>query len=141
MKAKGSGNPWYGEGLQFSCTRCGSCCTGAPGFVWVTPQEIGRLADHLDMTLDQFGRTNVRQVGERYSLVERPGGDCIFWDHQAGCTVYEARPTQCRTWPFWAENLATPASWSRMARSCPGAGQGDWFALEEIEAAAERTPS
>eukprot|EP00961_Rhodomonas_salina_P046921 629705-Rhodomonas_salina.2 len=27
---------------------------------------------------------------------------------KAICSLYEARPKQCRTWPFWPENLASP---------------------------------
>ena len=26
-------DPWYNDGLRFTCTRCGHCCTGEPGFV------------------------------------------------------------------------------------------------------------
>lgn len=136
-----SEHPWYRDGLAFECTRCGACCTGAPGYVWVGPAEIAALAEHLGISIDDFSRRHVRQVGTRYSLIERPNGDCIFWDRSAGCTVYPARPVQCRTWPFWPENLETPADWRRTARGCPGVDRGRFFSLEEIEAAALRTPS
>ena len=66
----------------------------------------------------------VRRVGQRYSLIEKPGGDCIFWDKSAGCTVYPARPVQCQTWPFWPENVETPRRLGACARVCPGSGQG-----------------
>ncbi len=36
--------PWYQDGLAFTCTQCGKCCTGDPGFVWVTDEEIAALA-------------------------------------------------------------------------------------------------
>src|SRR5256714_15433934 len=91
--------PWYRDGLKFQCTRCGACCTGAPGYVWVDAEEIARLAEHLGQTSEQFARRYLRRVGDRFSLIEKPGGDCIFWDKQAGCTVYSARPVQCQTWP------------------------------------------
>lgn len=133
--------PWYRDGLAFECTRCGACCTGAPGYVWVTPEEIADLAGHLGLAIEAFSRRYVRQVGGRLSLIERPNGDCIFWERAAGCTVYPARPAQCRTWPFWPENLETPADWERTVGACPGAGRGRFFSLEEIEAAAIRTPS
>ncbi|MFO0956868.1 MAG: YkgJ family cysteine cluster protein [Isosphaeraceae bacterium] len=132
--------PWYRDGLQFACTRCGDCCTGAPGFVWVSAEEIGALAGHLGLTIDEFGRRFLRRVGDRISLIERPNGDCTFWDARRGCTVYPSRPVQCRTWPFWSENLATPQDWEETRSRCPGAGRGDWFGLDEIEAAARRTP-
>ena len=131
-------SPWYQDGLAFECTRCGACCTGAPGYVWVNEDEIGRLATHLGMTLDDFGRAYVRRVGDHYSLVERPGGDCIFWSKSAGCTVYAARPVQCQTWPFWPENLETPDDWERVTGVCPGSGRGRVFSVEEIRASAAR---
>lgn len=130
--------PWYSEGLSFTCTKCGACCTGAPGFVWVDPVEIGRLAAFRGETVDQFSRKFVRQVGDRYSLVEKPGGDCIFWDKSAGCTVYPARPTQCQTWPFWPENIETAEAWDDVTQICPGSGKGQWFSLDEIRASAAK---
>jgi Fe-S-cluster containining protein len=134
-------SPWYVDGLSFECTRCGNCCTGAPGYVWVTLDEIDRIATHRGESVEQFARTYVRRVGDRLSLIEKPGGDCIFWDKSQGCTVYPVRPTQCRTWPFWSENIETPEDWERVRRGCPGSGRGQWFSVEEIEAAARQTPS
>ncbi len=133
-------DPWYRDGLGFACTQCGDCCTGAPGYVWVDPDEIARLAEHRGETLEQFSKRFVRRVGNRYSLVEKPGGDCIFWSREAGCTVYPARPVQCRTWPFWPENIADRESWGRVCRACPGSGAegGRLFTVEEIRATAAR---
>ena len=99
-------SPWYRDGLAFTCTRCGDCCTGAPGYVWVTIDEMRQIAEFRGETVESFSERFVRLVDDRFSLIEKPGGDCIFWDKQAGCTVYDARPDQCRTWPFWPENLA-----------------------------------
>ena len=42
----GDDDPWYRDGLAFTCTRCGACCTGAPGYVWVDADEIAALAEH-----------------------------------------------------------------------------------------------
>ena len=132
--------PWYADGLAFSCTRCGDCCTGAPGYVWVDPEEIARLAEHRGESVEAFSRRYVRQVGQKYSLVEKPGGDCVFWDREAGCRVYEARPVQCRTWPFWPENIASPEDWERVVSVCPGSasGKGRVFTVEEIRATAAK---
>jgi len=130
---------WYRDGLKFTCTRCGHCCTGAPGYVWVEAEEIERLADHLDLSVEAFGGRYLRRVGQRLSLIERPNGDCVFWDRDAGCTVYPARPTQCRTWPFWRENIDSPEDWEAVRQICPGSGTGTWFSTEQIEAAAART--
>lgn len=82
----------------------------------------------------------VRRVGSRYSLIEKPGGDCVFWERERGCTVYEARPEQCRTWPFWPDNVETPEDWARTESICPGAGNGPNHDLVTIEDALRRTP-
>ena len=126
-------SPWYRDGLAFSCTRCGACCTGAPGYVWVSEAEIRRLAAFRGETIEQFSARFVRRVGERYSLIEKPGGDCIFWDKEEGCTVYPARPDQCRAWPFWPENVGRPRDWDRVREVCPGAGRGRLYSLVEIQ--------
>jgi uncharacterized protein len=134
------GKPWYREGLSFACTRCGACCTGAPGYVWVSIEEIERLAATRGESVERFGEQFLRRVGDRLSLIERPNGDCVFWDAGRGCTVYEARPDQCRSWPFWKQNIETAEDWEETRRVCPGSGQGRLYTIEEIEAAAERSP-
>ena len=125
--------PWYHEGLRFECTQCGDCCSGAPGYVWVNQEEIDALAQKLGMDVEAFEQKYVRRVGVRRTLVEFPNGDCVFLDPGTRrCTVYEARPRQCRTWPFWESNLQTPASWKETCERCPGCGRGDLVPLEEI---------
>lgn len=126
-------DPWYRDGLRFTCSQCGDCCTGAPGFVWVHKGEIAALAGRLSLDVDEFERRYVRRVGVRKSLVELANGDCVFFDGQARkCTVYEDRPRQCRTWPFWDSNIRTPDAWQRTCEVCPGSGQGQLIPLEKI---------
>ncbi|RIK83123.1 MAG: hypothetical protein DCC67_06285 [Planctomycetota bacterium] len=127
-----SPEPWYAGGLRFSCTGCGDCCTGAPGYVWVNQQEIDALAARLGMSVEAFEKRYVRQVGVRRSLVERKNYDCVFLDGNRRCTVYEDRPRQCRTWPFWDSNLKSPAAWQAACEACPGSGQGKLYTLESI---------
>jgi len=124
--------PWYKDGLNFTCTRCGKCCTGAPGFVWVNDDEIAALAELRGEPVEQIVGLYTKVAHRGRSLREKGNGDCIFYDKATGCTVYEARPRQCRTWPFWESNLATPAEWERTESVCPGSGTGDLIPLEEI---------
>jgi hypothetical protein len=122
---------WYEQGLRFECTQCGDCCTGAPGYVWMTVAEIERLAAHLGMDRDAFGKRYLRRIGRRYSLIEKANGDCVFWNR--GCTVYAARPDQCRTFPFWPENLRDRDAWRQTSDHCPGIGCGQLYAVDRIE--------
>jgi Fe-S-cluster containining protein len=129
--------PWYSAGLRFECTQCGDCCTGAPGFVWVNDAEIAALAALVgEPDVEQFEDKYVRKVGIRKSLREFPNGDCVFFDGETRkCTVYGARPRQCKTWPFWDSNLKSPEEWQRTCEVCPGSGKGKLYNLETIETA------
>jgi uncharacterized protein len=124
--------PWYQDGLRFRCTRCGNCCTGAPGFVWVDADEIAAIADHRGETLQQTSALYTRSANRGRSLREKANGDCVFYDRAAGCTIYPVRPRQCRTWPFWESNLRTPEAWQQTCEICPGSGKGELISAEEI---------
>ena len=74
-----------------------------------------------------------RDEGERVTKFRE--GACIFLDGNR-CRIYEARPRQCRTWPFWPENLVKRA-WDRdVAPFCAGVGKGRLHDRAEIEAIA-----
>ncbi len=128
---------WYRDGLRFQCSQCGDCCTGAPGFVWVNQQEVDALAAELGMEdSGEFEEAYVRKVGIRRSLRELSNGDCVLFDSDRRCCkAYEARPRQCRTWPFWESNVRTPATWDETCRVCPGSGQGKLHKLDVIQTA------
>ena len=75
---------------------------------------------------------------ERLSLREKPNLDCVFWDgsageSQGGCSVYGARPLQCRAFPFWDSVVCSREAWDRAARDCPGMNSGRLRAGEEID--------
>lgn len=159
--------PWYAEGLKFTCTQCGQCCTGGPGYVWVTDEEVRRVAEHLRLTFEETRRRYCRKIGGRVSFKERrqPNGDhdCIFLQEipapagqaqgakelapgaalpvkRRGCSIYGVRPLQCRTWPFWADNLESKERWDHTARRCPGMNDGRrHFSVEQIHAIRDAT--
>src|SRR5579871_714152 len=124
--------PWYRAGLRFCCTRCGKCCTGAPGRVWVNDEEMAVIAEYQNEPLDQVVGLYTRVAERGRSLRENANGDCIFYDPEKGCTIYPVRPRQCQTWPFWESNVATPQDWQRTCDVCPGSGQGELISAEEI---------
>lgn len=129
--------PWYHAGLRFTCTECGSCCTGAPGYVWVNDEEIELLARTVEMDVAAFEDSFVRKVGGRKSLREFANGDCAFFDNVARCCkVYPARPQQCRTWPFWPSNIESREAWNGVCQACPGSGRGELVSLPRIRAQA-----
>ncbi|MBN1555010.1 MAG: YkgJ family cysteine cluster protein [Phycisphaerae bacterium] len=140
MNTTDNDTPWYAAGLAFECLECGRCCAGPEeGYVWVSDEEIRVLADFLRLTDKAFRARYVRRVGRRQSLVEKKKQkDCIFLE-RGKCTVYSVRPVQCRTWPFWAMNLASPEDWSYAASRCMGMNRGTVFPLDEIQTRANKT--
>lgn len=126
--------PWYKDGLRFTCTGCGDCCTGSPGYVWVNRDDIAAIAAEVGLEIEEFEARYVREIGVRKSLIEYANGDCVFFDNKSRkCGVYAARPRQCRTWPFWDSNIRTPEAWEQTCEVCPGSGKGRLYQLESIE--------
>ena len=120
--------PWYGDGLSFSCTQCGNCCTGPSGYVWFDEDEAREMADYLKIDIAEFYSKYTAKALGRRTLGEvrrdKKTYDCVFLvETGAGkrvCGVYPVRPVQCRTWPFWPSNLKSRRAWDAAAESCPG---------------------
>lgn len=124
---------WYKEGLRFECTGCGKCCTGGPGYVWVNGEEIKAMALFLKISESEFGRKYLRRANGKLSLIERHNHDCVFLKDKK-CDVYGARPTQCRTYPFWPEHTRSPETWEHVKRECEGIrDSARLIPVEEIE--------
>lgn len=126
---------WYKEGLRFTCTECGKCCTGSPGYVWVSDIEIEKIAQLLQISFEEFVKKYTRKVAGRTSLLEDYRSyDCIFLKDNR-CQIYASRPKQCRSFPWWIENLKTRKDWEKEALRCEGINHPDApvISLEEIE--------
>jgi Fe-S-cluster containining protein len=109
--------------------------------VWVEDDEIARMAEVLGMQVERFEDQFVRRVGTAKSLKEYPDGDCMLLDpQQRTCLVYEARPVQCRTWPFWDSNVESEQAWQDTCQECPGAGTGQLYTFEQIEVQRRQRP-
>jgi Fe-S-cluster containining protein len=136
MSSRPDPSHWYQAGLHFACTQCGNCCTGAPGYVFATREEIRLIADFLGRPGGALEPHEVRRVGRRLSLTELPNGDCIFLRTEKGrrvCGIYPVRPLQCRTWPFWDLNLRSPVAWRAASENCPGMNNGRHYPYVRIE--------
>lgn len=115
--------PWHQNKLRFECTGCGKCCTGPKGSIFIDHEDLEGMANLLELAPKDFKRLYVKNRNNSLSLVERKReeGDyaCIFLKDNR-CSVYQSRPKQCRTYPFWPENLNTPESWALAAKECEG---------------------
>jgi Fe-S-cluster containining protein len=103
-----------------ACEIClGKCCTGESGNIFLTKIEADAMATHLNLELPLFKEKYLVKSGYKASIKERVveineeqkegtcvdkivSHDCIFFSRETNqCTVYEVRPQQCRTFPFW----------------------------------------
>jgi Fe-S-cluster containining protein len=127
---------FYADGLRFSCIRCSCCCRYESGYVFLSREDVDTLAGVQDMGYEAFIKTWCRWVYfggeiEYLSLKEKVNNDCIFW--KDGCMVYQSRPLQCRTFPFWDSILVSAAAWENAKSECPGMGQGELHSMTHIE--------
>ena len=135
------GLPFYTDGLRFSCVRCSNCCRYESGYVYLSENDLNRLANELKMNLTEFIKTWCRWVPfdnsrDRLSLKEKSNFDCIFWgssDGKEGCRVYEQRPLQCRAFPFWDHIVLSQEAWKNAGLKCPGIGKGEWHSKNQID--------
>jgi Fe-S-cluster containining protein len=121
------------DGVRFECQGDGKCCVsrGKYGYVYLSFNDRRRLAAHLQMSLVKFTATFMKKVDGLYELIYT-GKDCPFLNNSR-CDVYSARPWQCRTWPFWPENMNEKVWEQEVVSWCPGVGKGRLYSLEEIE--------
>jgi Fe-S-cluster containining protein len=109
--------------------------------VWVTPEEIARMARAFGLSRRAFEERHVRRVGSRLSLRERENGDCAMLRDGKTCAVYAVKPRNCSSYPFWEGVLKDEEAWREEAARCEGIGQGDLYTREEIDRIAGGDPS
>lgn len=99
-----------GYGFTFDTNKCqecgGHCCIGESGYIWISKDEIKALAQYLNLSIEAFALKYLLKVGYKYSIkeitLEKNNYACIFFDtNKKACSIYEFRPLQCRTFPFW----------------------------------------
>lgn len=133
-KAKLTDKAWWSEGLRFQCQGSGKCCTshGEYGFVFLTKEDRQRMAAHLKMPLAQFTKKYCERTNGFFHLKEDgKNPDCFFLKDKR-CSIYEARPIQCRTWPFWPDAMNAKTWKKEVVTFCPGVGKGPVISKETI---------
>jgi Fe-S-cluster containining protein len=84
------------------CNYCpGYCCYRLAGSVLlITATDINRLARHFGVADAEIRR---RCMENRYTFKVKTDGSCLFLADdrlRRRCTVHEARPDQCRRFPY-----------------------------------------
>jgi len=147
---------FYAKGLRFSCIRCSNCCRHESGFVFLSWNDVSRLRAALNMEYNEFRETFCRWIPSangtsQLSLREKSNLDCIFWKtgsaaelntnaqavsglpEAGGCSVYNSRPLQCRSYPFWPSVLKSGKNWKMTGQDCPGMDRGTLHSPDTIE--------
>lgn len=114
--------------FRFECHRCGHCCSGGEGHVWLEDGECERIAAALELPLEAFVARHTRRVLDprdgrsRLALRESAsgGGRCTLLEGRNICTAYTARPRHCAEFPFWNSVLEEPSAFEAARATCPG---------------------
>ncbi len=128
--------PWWKDGIRFECQMSGRCCVsrGEYGHVYLTAEDRRRLATHFHLTVREFVKRYGRRKDGYVELRDPPGAAACVFFADGRCSVYEARPTQCRTWPFWPDVMDAKRWSTEVAAYCPGVGRGRVVPAAEIRA-------
>ena len=133
---------WYeqlsdNQSIPFDCTGCGKCCQ-TKGAVYLNPKETDDAANSMNMSLQDFKAKYIsREIrsksrpDESWTVLKqkRDSNDiegCIFLDEETKmCSIYEARPLQCSTYPFWPRVMESLDSWNEEVVSTDDAISSD----------------
>ncbi len=123
-------------GLRFECTQCGECCTARDeyAYVYLNADEVRVLADELGLGVAEFRHRYTFKDDLGWTQLRFESESCVFLEPGTKrCTVYGARPVQCRTFPFWRD-LVDAKGWTDAARKlCEGIGRGAVHSREDVE--------
>lgn len=127
---------WYKNGLKFECQGSGKCCTshGEYGYVYLTNKDIKKASQFLNLTVKKFINEycELDHDSESYFLNQGSDKDCLFLQNKK-CSIYTARPMQCKTWPFWSETMNAKTWKKEVANFCPGINKGRLYSAQEID--------
>ncbi len=121
------------QSTRFECIDgCSDCCQHPGGFVYLSHKEASAIAEYLGAPSGLFLEWFTSEIDGQLVLKDGEQEACIFLE-EGLCTIYALRPQQCRTYPFWPENMKTKERWELTRQECPGIGKGRKFSAGEIE--------
>src|SRR5689334_19999178 len=119
------------EFIRFECQAgCTRCCE-QQGFVYLTEEDIARLAAFLMISNNEFERRYVYRTKNLRRLRVPRHAQCEFLG-SGGCSVHAAKPTQCRSFPYWPELIESRQMWHGTGKWCPGIGKGELVNIEAV---------
>lgn len=122
--------------LRFECQPgCTNCCNQS-GFVYLSEDDLTRAARFVSMSPADFERKYVYRTRHELRFRKPRDRQCPFLVEN-GCSIHPAKPTQCRTFPFWPELVEDRDEWKRTRRFCPGIGKGPLIQIGDAMEIAE----
>jgi len=119
--------------VKFECQKgCSNCCKSG-GVVHISEEDVTNISKYIKISRDEFWKKYTTIEGKKIYLKEQEIDDCIFLKDDK-CTIYPVRPTQCRTFPFWPQNVKSEKRWKMVMDECPGISEGEEFTKQDIEA-------
>ena len=110
--------------LQFECQRgCTKCCE-VQGYVYITEDDLQRIAKYLRMAAADFEAQYVFRTKHLLRLRKPGGGKTCGFLKDGGCSIHAVKPVQCKVYPFWPEMVEDRDVWNDEATRCPGIGKG-----------------
>lgn len=95
------------------CIRCGKCCMGSSPSLMKEDMALftsGILSYDAVSTIRDGELVPSREDGQIYEsftelikLKEGEKAGCLFYKGEEGCSIYEHRPAQCRTYECWTK--------------------------------------
>ena len=128
-------NIYLKKGINFECQGSSNCCVsrGSYGYVYLNNKDLKRFSNFFKIKINNFINKYCSKRESYLHLKEiKKNGNCIFLKDKK-CSVYKARPEQCRTWPFWPENMYAKTWKNDLLNFCPGIGKGRYYSSKEIK--------
>jgi Fe-S-cluster containining protein len=114
------------ENPPLNCLKCSSFCCRLAGYVEVRRKDIKRLADHLDLTVPEFEEKHLVEVTRKGEKLIKSGYEtCQFLGENRRCTVYAARPKDCREYVCWDQHDSTVYDFAYFHQKAVGTQQRD----------------
>jgi Fe-S-cluster containining protein len=110
--------------IGFKCTGCGNCCSGSSGYIWLNKQEQINISKKLNLPLKKFLEKYTFIAENKISLkeIKKKENDywCIFLEKNKKCKIYDVRPHQCKSYPYWKNVVDDKNYLEFVLQDCPG---------------------
>ncbi len=105
---------------EFSCTRCGICCSGENGIVVDNTKDLSRLLEYFNISIDELDSKYAKIHNNKRVLRVGEDKNCLFFENGKGCIIHTARPDICRAWPYFRGNMVDSTSFEMAKSDCNG---------------------